>query len=522
VATRTLAALALLAAASYLVALVWLAGLERGGPIHLDVTIPGGIPATFYLPGTLPPGASWPEPAGQGAGPPGVVLSHGYSSDRAGTSTLARRLAGNGYGVLAIDLRGHGENRNGFARDIEGENLNRDFVAAVDWLRTSSFVDGGRIAVMGHSMGAGAALRFAERDAGVDAAVLISGGRALLGPYRPPNALFIHASGDPEGIRSAGGRLVARLAGVAAAEPGRRYGAFETDDAVQLVSVPGNDHSTILWSAVAAGELIGWLDGSFDVVREAPLALREPRLGAVLVLVGLLPLVLLGLGWLVGSVAPERPARAAAPAGLMQLGGALAVALALVSVAPLASFLGLAVVDVLAGLLGYAGLLLVVFIWLREPALLAGLFGTPGTFARGALAALLGAAGVYALMAPLGVVFHRLTPTPERAVAALALTLLLLPFFLGLEALLRRGSNAAAALQGALGRLLVLALLIAGIQLGVVPFVVILLMGFLAAVFILGELYAAAVYASSRNPVPIALTQATWLAWLLTTTLPRT
>ena len=70
--------------------------------------------------------------------------------------------------------------------------------------------------------------------------------------------------------------------------------------------------------------------------------------------------------------------------------------------------------------------------------------------------------------------------------------------------------------------MLVLALLIAGIQLGVVPFVVILLMGFLAAVFILGEFYAAAVYASSRNPIPIALTQATWLAWLLTTTLPRT
>jgi len=75
--------------------------------------------------------------------PPGVLLIHGFTGDRVGLSTLARRLARNGYGVLAIDLRGHGANRNPFSRDL----LRQDVAAA--------------IAIVRHSMGAGAALDYA-------------------------------------------------------------------------------------------------------------------------------------------------------------------------------------------------------------------------------------------------------------------------------------------------------------------------------------------------------------------------
>ncbi|HYP22880.1 MAG TPA: alpha/beta hydrolase, partial [Actinomycetota bacterium] len=79
---------------------VMLLARERGGPRHRDVTLAGDVPATFYL----------PDPPLDGA--PAVVVAHGYSGDRATMSSLARSIALAGYGVLAIDFRGHGANPN--------------------------------------------------------------------------------------------------------------------------------------------------------------------------------------------------------------------------------------------------------------------------------------------------------------------------------------------------------------------------------------------------------------------------
>jgi dienelactone hydrolase len=262
--------LAIAAAVGHLFCLVWLGHAQRGGPAHLDLVLPNGLPATFYLPAPPPEGGlPFPDPPGAGNGPPAVLLVHGYSADRAAMSVLARRFAKAGYGVLAIDVRGHGENPHPFTRDPEGAGLFEDLSAAADWLRASSWVDGTRFAVVGHSMGAGAALRFAERDVGVDAAILISGGSWLLGPLRPPNALFIYAEHDPARTREHAESLAMRLAGAEG-----EVGSFAGRDAVRAVEVPGNDHTTILWSAAAAREMIAWLDASLGIEDDA-----EPDLG---------------------------------------------------------------------------------------------------------------------------------------------------------------------------------------------------------------------------------------------------
>src|SRR5215470_1769277 len=215
---RSVRVVSAVAFAVFLCAAVWLARLDRAGPPHADVLLSGGVPATLFLPAA--PGIAgshaFLDPPPRGERPPAIVLMHGFAGDRLSLSSLARRLAMAGYAVLAIDARG-------WAR---ADAFVPDFAAAVDWLRTSPFVDGERIAVMGHSMGAGAALDFASRDSGIDAAVLISGGWRLDGPYRPPNALFLVAEGDPAPIRDRAAELVARLAEAARAEPGRAYGSF--------------------------------------------------------------------------------------------------------------------------------------------------------------------------------------------------------------------------------------------------------------------------------------------------------
>src|SRR5205823_604395 len=106
-----------------------------GGPAHAPVELSGKEPGTLYLPGAQNPFFKlFPPPPAER--PAGVVLVHGFMADRQMMSVLARRIAQNGYAVLAIDVRGHGENRNPFVDDfVAARALSQDVERAVDFLR---------------------------------------------------------------------------------------------------------------------------------------------------------------------------------------------------------------------------------------------------------------------------------------------------------------------------------------------------------------------------------------------------
>ena len=130
---------AVVIAIAFLVIAARLSQYENGVPPHRDEELPGGEPATLYMPGSSNeqgPGnpffRSIPLPVEQR--PPAVVLVHGFSADRTNTSALARRIAQNGYGVLAIDVRGHGENRNSFLESQSDNGLREDVRNAVEFL----------------------------------------------------------------------------------------------------------------------------------------------------------------------------------------------------------------------------------------------------------------------------------------------------------------------------------------------------------------------------------------------------
>jgi hypothetical protein len=86
--------------------------------------------------------------------------------------------------------------------------------------------------------------------------------------------------------------------------------------------------------------------------------------------------------------------------------------------------------------------------------------------------------------------------------------------------LLRRGSALAALGLGLAGKLIVLALTVAGVFAGIFPFVVILLIGLLALVFFSAEIAATALYARSGNLLASAVLQAAWLAWIIAALMP--
>lgn len=87
-----------------------------------------------------------------------VVLVHGMGSDHTTWRSLCRRLRVSGAPVVSMDLRGHG--RSGHAASYTLDDFRDDLAFVVDELNLS------KVDVVGHSLGAHAALRFAMADPG--------------------------------------------------------------------------------------------------------------------------------------------------------------------------------------------------------------------------------------------------------------------------------------------------------------------------------------------------------------------
>jgi dienelactone hydrolase len=498
-----------------------LQSLERGAPAHTFVMLPGGEPATFYLPGPgYPFFEQFPKPQAQR--PPAVVLIHGFSGDRVIMSGLARRLAQNGYGVLAIDVRGHGENRNPFnGGEVESGFLRDDVRKAVEFLRASNFVDGSRIVVIGHSMGAGAALDYATNDPNLKAAVMISGGW-VLGPQRPKNALFIFAERDPdEPIQQTSIALAEHLAGVTQIELGKAYGDFAQGAAVEAIRMPGLNHVTIVNSPDAAATILKWLDSSLGISRTAPLNLVDSRVltQRLAVLVFLILLVPLGrlCGSMVANWSEERPGPSGW-VGLLILVGALIAAMPLTSANP-AAFVPVVIGSIQISWFAVASLFILGLLvltqkleWYRIRE------GLGVAVAVGAVAFAI----VYVCHVAFTVMLHNVALTPERLMVMAMAVVLTFPFWMGFELLVRRGGLAISTVWGLLGRIAILVLMGVAASLDVLPFVLLLVLPILAIAFVMLEIFAASAYSTSRNLTLIAAFETLWFAWMLAATNPIT
>lgn len=94
-------------------------------------------------------------------GAPAVLVMHGWGANASMMCPVVQPLLDAGMAVLLLDARCHGDSDDApftsmprFAEDIE---------AGLCWLRTRDGIDGKRIALLGHSVGAAAALLHASR-----------------------------------------------------------------------------------------------------------------------------------------------------------------------------------------------------------------------------------------------------------------------------------------------------------------------------------------------------------------------
>lgn len=89
---------------------------------------------------------------------PGAILCHGFGSSRRAVKAGARAIASHGVAVLIFDFRGHGGSEGILDGDIVA-----DVVDAWRFLAQFPCVDEERIALIGHSMGAMAAILAAQQ-----------------------------------------------------------------------------------------------------------------------------------------------------------------------------------------------------------------------------------------------------------------------------------------------------------------------------------------------------------------------
>ena len=112
--------------------------------------------------------ATWYEPPARG---PAVILVHMLHRSRRDFDALASRLASEGIGALALDLRGHGDSQGSIGTDFAP--MVADVKAARRFLLGRSDVSG-KIGLLGASLGANLVALAAADDPGVASLALLS------------------------------------------------------------------------------------------------------------------------------------------------------------------------------------------------------------------------------------------------------------------------------------------------------------------------------------------------------------
>lgn len=491
------------------VSLVGLARAQDGGTVRA-VTV-DGIPTFLYSTG---------EPA------PTVVVAHGFSGSAQIMDPLARGLMRAGMTVVTFDFPGHGANAapltaSAAQRDSSSDVLQATLRDVVAWAVEQPEVDPDRLALLGHSMGAGAVVQYLVADDPVAAratvtlslpsATRLPAGQASV----PPNLLLLFGSLEDARFSTAA------LEGVQAAYPegevGQQYGDPTAGTARAAQAIPGVEHIGILFSPSTLDATTAWLGPALGV-ELTPASIEPVLLWALLALLAggllLVPLAQLSLG----------PATGPPPAGVRGRSVVIAVVAASVTASiaawllmPLSNRMPLAVGGYVATWFLAAGAVAAgCWLWRWRAST-----GWPVITIR----SVVGALATTALVSAVVVVPGSMSWTPFAVVGARAwllpvIALALAAYFAADELLVRR-SSLPRRLGLALGnRLIAVVVILASIPLLGAPGFLILLLPLMVLFLVVLAGYAAVVSRFRDGYLAAVLVQAVPLALLVATTFP--
>jgi dienelactone hydrolase len=241
------------------------------------------IRARFYL----PPHAAVRLPA--------VIVCHGYLANLAFMEVpWAQDIARLGIASLFLDRRGHGGSAGSLwprhvAAADDGLAADEDIAAGIDFLRAYPSIDATRLAVLGHSDGASAAIVAGSADWSLRATVALSASVApwqLVNHAAPQNLLLAYGTDDRFVLRDTDALLIDAATRGYLDGPGM-VGRLDDGSARRLLRIAGRGHVDLIYSRAARRAVLDWLGGALGAAR--PVTLSSPRrawpaLGAVALL----------------------------------------------------------------------------------------------------------------------------------------------------------------------------------------------------------------------------------------------
>lgn len=462
-------------------------------------------------------------PAARAGGPlPGVVVVHGFSGSRQLMYGIAQSIARNGYAAAVVDLPGHGQNPARMAMQPGRPSGFDDPLSRVaTWLRVQPGVDGKRIALVGHSMGAGAVLRFAAGEPGVLATVAISAGLAPRGPVPangPRNVLAMAGAWEFPNVLGACRAIV--TASYPQADPMQRQGTWADGTARQCVVVPGVEHIGVLFSGPAATTAIRWLDAALDVHspgRSVDTAI--PMLPALLLHGAATVCFLLLAGGLFPRPAATTPGEEARPLPSLAV-PAIVVAAALVAAVVMrgvpSGWLPLLTADYLCGFFGITGVGTALAVRAAGRPVAHPLPSTAVAWRVIPLATVV--LGLFGLVAQLS--WLNLLLVGPRRWLAVAVFPAWLAYFLSLDALLRTRPAREYLAWWAGSAVLTMAVIVGAVFTLRAPFFLLLLGPALLPVLLWLGVHGHGLRARTRSPWPAAFVAAALVAWLMAAVFP--
>ncbi len=124
-----------------------------------------------------------------------IIICHGVGANRSDFTELAVSLSQRGHFVLLFDFRAHGES--GGSRTSLGYKEQKDVFAALDFLKTRTEIDRGRIGIYGLSMGGSTAILAAARTGAFKAVVADSAFTSLRDQAKNSITGFYHLPSFP-------------------------------------------------------------------------------------------------------------------------------------------------------------------------------------------------------------------------------------------------------------------------------------------------------------------------------------
>ena len=197
-------------------------------------------------------------PAGRMDGSrPLVLIGHGFAGSTALMRSFALPLAHAGYVTALWDFNGHGANPNPMRSSA---NLNATAEAVLAKAEALSLFAPGQVAILGHSMGSGVALRFGQEHPETAATIAVSPVGVGATPDLPRNLLLMAGENETNFVRNAEKLLD---------QAGGSGGDMAAGTARKLVIIPLVEHISILFHDQSHAETRAWLDAAFGEQAEA-------------------------------------------------------------------------------------------------------------------------------------------------------------------------------------------------------------------------------------------------------------